>query len=174
MVPALYGENVTALTVFSDVGDADKNGLSLPAATDCSGQEAYVDSLLGLPSASDNILTVRLAHIPVHSPGNEPNSKLTSAGTKATNPAFHPIVLKIRLYGKRAPLKVVFQIRPSLPHPTVSWQLSFGDGLSNHGSGNPPHFAGHTFDEAGSYHVVLTLRESGGATATTSATVMIP
>jgi len=102
-------------------------------------------------------------------------SGATGAGmTETANAALEAIIFKITLYGKKAPLKVVFEINSYLPHPITGWQLTFGDGLSNQGSGNPPHFAGHTFEKPGSYHVRVTLYESGGAKATTTANLTIP
>ncbi len=60
----------------------------------------------------------------------------------------------------KAPLKVSFQLDTHLPRPVQSWQLVFGDGLTNQGTGKPPHFAGHTFEKPGTYSVLLIVYES--------------
>lgn len=99
----------------------------------------------------------------------------TGAGTTTvTDAARQQIVFKTTLDGTKPPLKVVFQINPCLPRPITSWQISFGDGLTNHGAGTPPHFAGHTYDRPGTYHVLHTLPQTGGERASTTATVTIP
>lgn len=89
--------------------------------------------------------------------------------TTVSNATRQELVVKIMLYGQKA----VFEINPYLPHPIVSWQLIFGDGLSNQGPGNPPHFAGHTY-KPGSYRAVLTLHESGGQQFSSTEHVTIP
>ena len=55
----------------------------------------------------------------------------------------------------KAPLKVSFTIKTKLPSAGRSWQIVFGDGLSNQGTGLPPHFAGHTYDKPGTYRALL-------------------
>lgn len=73
----------------------------------------------------------------------------------------------------KAPLKVSFRIDVSkLPKPVVSWQLLFGDGLSNQKLGTPPRFAGHTFSAPGKYNVLLILI-SGGTQYISSATITV-
>ena len=60
----------------------------------------------------------------------------------------------------KAALKVVFRIETNLPRPVQSWQMIFGDGLQNQGTGVPPHFAGHTYDKAGAFTAILIVYES--------------
>jgi hypothetical protein len=60
----------------------------------------------------------------------------------------------------KAPLKVVFQINTNLPRPVQKWQLIYGDGLSKEGDGDPPHFAGHTYEKPGAYRSILIVYES--------------
>lgn len=56
----------------------------------------------------------------------------------------------------RAPLKVSFRIDASkLTQFINGWQIYFGDGLSNTGTGALPRFAGHTYMKAGKYNVML-------------------
>ena len=57
----------------------------------------------------------------------------------------------------KAPLKVSFRIQSHLARPVRHWQLVFGDGLANDGAGAPPRFAGHTYEKAGTYRVLLIL-----------------
>jgi hypothetical protein len=71
----------------------------------------------------------------------------------------------------KAPLKVTFKIQAAGTQ-VASWQLVFGDGLSNQGSGAPPHFAGHTFSKPGTYRVVLILT-SGAKQYVSSATIKV-
>ena len=97
-----------------------------------------------------------------------------SGTTVLSDAARQAIGFKITRYGNSAPVKFVFEISPYLPRPVVGWRLSFGDGLSNEGSGSPPHFAGHTYERAGRYRVTLVLIESGGARANAAASVTVP
>ena len=62
--------------------------------------------------------------------------------------------------GGKAPLAVSFRIQTHLPKAVRSWQLVFGDGLTNQGSGTPPHFAGNTFTTKGVYRVLLFVGEA--------------
>jgi hypothetical protein len=66
----------------------------------------------------------------------------------------------------KAPVKVVYQIDTNLPRPVTSWQLVFGDGLSNQGTGKPPHFAGHTYTKPGTYQAILIVYEAPPFTGT--------
>jgi PKD repeat protein len=73
----------------------------------------------------------------------------------------------------KAPLKVSFRIDASnLPKPVVSWQILFGDGLTNQNSGTPPRFAGHTYTTPGTYKVLLVLI-SGGTQYISSASITV-
>lgn len=71
-----------------------------------------------------------------------------------------PIVFTATPAGGNAPLAVSFRIQTHLPKAVRHWQLVFGDGLTNEGSGTPPRFAGHTFAKAGSYRVLLIVDEA--------------
>jgi len=71
-----------------------------------------------------------------------------------------PLVFTPAPAGGKAPLAVSFHIQTHLPKAVRHWQLVFGDGLTNEGSGTPPHFAGHTFSKAGSYRVLLIVDEA--------------
>jgi PKD repeat protein len=48
----------------------------------------------------------------------------------------------------------------------TSWQIAWGDGKVDQGTGAPPHFNGHTFPKAGTYRVVLTVTTSTGTYVT--------
>ena len=71
-----------------------------------------------------------------------------------------PLVFTASPAGGKAPLAVSFRIQTHLPKAVRHWQLVFGDGLTNEGSGTPPRFAGHTFAKAGSYRVLLIVDEA--------------
>lgn len=71
-----------------------------------------------------------------------------------------PLVFTATPAGGKAPLAVSFRIQTHLPKAVRQWQLVFGDGLTNGGSGTPPRFAGHTFSKAGSYRVLLIVDEA--------------
>ena len=60
-----------------------------------------------------------------------------------------------------APLSVSFRTELDLTGPVTSWEMVFGDGKTRDGTGAPPHFAGHTFTEAGDYSVLLVVNQSG-------------
>ena len=55
----------------------------------------------------------------------------------------------------RAPLKVVFQAIANVPRPIVRWELLYGDGGTNQGTGKPPRFHGHTYTARGVFRAVL-------------------
>ena len=55
----------------------------------------------------------------------------------------------------QAPLAATFQTDLVLPVAPSHWRIVFGDGKSREGDGAPPHFAGHTYPEDGTYHVLL-------------------
>lgn len=71
-----------------------------------------------------------------------------------------PLVLTPAPAAGKAPLTVSFRIQTHLPKAVRHWQLVFGDGLANEGSGTPPRFAGHTFAKAGTYRVLLIVDEA--------------
>ena len=71
-----------------------------------------------------------------------------------------PLVFTPSPAAGKAPLAVSFHIQTHLPKAVRTWQLVFGDGLTNQGTGTPPHFAGHTFSKAGSYRVLLIVDEA--------------
>ena len=71
-----------------------------------------------------------------------------------------PIVFTPTPVGGKAPLAVSFRIQTQLPKAVRHWQLVFGDGLTNEGSGTPPRFAGHTFTKPGTYRVLLIVDEA--------------
>jgi hypothetical protein len=60
------------------------------------------------------------------------------------------------------PLSVSFRIELDISGPVTSWELIFDDGKTRTGTGAPPHFAGHTFEVAGDYNVLLIVNQSGG------------
>jgi hypothetical protein len=62
----------------------------------------------------------------------------------------------------RNPLAVVVQTDLVLAQPATSWQIDWGDGKVDQGSGSPPHFTGHTYAKPGTYRAVLTVNTSGG------------
>ena len=71
-----------------------------------------------------------------------------------------PLVFTATPVGGKAPLVVSLRIQTHLPKAVRSWQLVFGDGLTNQGSGTPPRFAGHTFSKPGTYRVLLIVDEA--------------
>ena len=71
-----------------------------------------------------------------------------------------PLVFTPTPSSGKAPLAVSFHIQAHLPKAVHAWQLVFGDGLSNQGTGTPPHFAGHTFEKKGTYRVLLIVDEA--------------
>ena len=71
-----------------------------------------------------------------------------------------PIVFTSTPASGKAPLAVSFRIQTHLPKAVRSWQIVFGDGLTNQGSGTPPRFAGHTFSKPGTYRVLLIVDEA--------------
>ncbi len=62
----------------------------------------------------------------------------------------------------RNPLAIVVQTDLVLPQPATSWQIAWGDGKVEQGSGPPPHFTGHTYAKPGTYRAVLTVSTAGG------------
>ena len=58
------------------------------------------------------------------------------------------------------PLSVSLRIEEGLAGPISSWELIFGDGKTRDGTGAPPHFAGHTFTEDGTYDILLVVNQS--------------
>jgi hypothetical protein len=58
-----------------------------------------------------------------------------------------------------APLVVTFQTDLVLPATPSHWRIVFGDGKTLEGDGAPPHFAGHTYPQEGTYHVLLVIDE---------------
>jgi PKD repeat protein len=71
-----------------------------------------------------------------------------------------PLVFTPTPSAGKAPLAVSFHIQTHLPKAVRTWQLVFGDGLTNQGTGTPPHFAGHTFSKPGTYRVLLIVDEA--------------
>src|SRR3954452_2933737 len=59
-------------------------------------------------------------------------------------------------------LAVVLQTDLALPSAATSWQIAWGDGKIEQGSGSPPHFAGHTYAKPGTYRAVLTVTTAAG------------
>ena len=59
-----------------------------------------------------------------------------------------------------APLNVQFSIVASLSVPIVDWQVAFGDGTVQEGTGQPPSVLPHTYAADGTYHAVLTVYPS--------------
>ncbi|HVC87829.1 MAG TPA: hypothetical protein VNC40_10445 [Gaiellaceae bacterium] len=70
-----------------------------------------------------------------------------------------PVVFTPTPASGKAPLAVSFRIQTHLPRAVRTWQLVFGDGLSNQGTGTPPRFGGHTFSKPGTYRVLLIVDE---------------
>jgi hypothetical protein len=71
-----------------------------------------------------------------------------------------PLVFTASPAAGKAPLKVVFRTKTHLPKSVRTWQIVFGDGLTNAGSGEPPHFAGHTYATKGTYKALLIVDEA--------------
>jgi PKD repeat protein len=68
----------------------------------------------------------------------------------------------------RNPLAIVVQTDLALAQPATSWQIAWGDGKVDRGTGTPPHFTGHTYAKAGTYRAVLTVNTAGGTYVTFS------
>ena len=58
------------------------------------------------------------------------------------------------------PLSVSLRIEEGLAGPISSWELIFGDGKTREGTGAPPHFAGHTFTDDGTFDILLVVNQS--------------
>ncbi len=81
-------------------------------------------------------------------------------------PTLQPRILASRLSGP-APLTVVFDASPS-SGVISTYEWNFGDNTQNDGMQ-----VEHTFLDAGSYTVVLTVRDAAGATSSTTATITV-
>ena len=76
-----------------------------------------------------------------------------AVGTEA-----QPLVfIKVTPAQGKAPAKIVFQIDTHFAGTVKTWSIDFGDGLSNTGTGKPPHFAGHTYTDPAFYTVKVIL-----------------
>ncbi len=53
-------------------------------------------------------------------------------------------------------------ITPDIAETATSWNIAFGDGASDSGSGNPPSTIEHVYSTAGTYNVVLSVTTSSG------------
>lgn len=72
-----------------------------------------------------------------------------------------PIVRLLVKPGK-APLTVSAQIDVSLDAPATSWRVIWDDGKSLTANGAPPQFTGHTYAKAGTYNVLLIVKQADG------------
>jgi len=70
----------------------------------------------------------------------------------------------VRLLLKRgtAPLTVSAQIDTNLDAPATSWRVIWDDGKSLTANGAPPQFTGHTYAKAGTYNVLLIVKQADG------------
>ena len=66
----------------------------------------------------------------------------------------------------RTPLAIVTQTDLAIAGAPTSWQIAWGDGKVDQGSGAPPHFSGHTYPKGGTYRVVLTVNTATGSYVT--------
>jgi PKD repeat protein len=57
------------------------------------------------------------------------------------------------------PLTVKFALAANIPGQIVSWELIFGDGSRQTGSGKPPASVGHTYSKAGTYGAYLVVSQ---------------
>jgi phospholipase C/outer membrane protein assembly factor BamB len=74
------------------------------------------------------------------------------------------------------PLKVAFDGSQSAAggSPLASWTLSFGDGSNDaSGSGPPPASTPHTYVSAGTYRATLSVEDTAGQSASTTATIKV-
>ncbi len=63
----------------------------------------------------------------------------------------------------QAPLAVSFQIDLGQTVAATHWRIRFGDENQTEGDGAPPHFAGHTYAQDGTYHVLLEVDAAAGS-----------
>jgi hypothetical protein len=61
-----------------------------------------------------------------------------------------------------APLSVSFRTDLTIGATPTGWTINWGDGTSRTGTGAPPHFTGHTFEQGGTFGVALIVNASGG------------
>jgi PKD repeat protein len=74
--------------------------------------------------------------------GNQPVLSLTASPTSGSHP-----------------LTVRFSLSAHIPGQIVSWELIFGDGFRQQGSGNPPATVTHTYSKAGTYGAYLVVAQ---------------
>jgi PKD repeat protein len=72
-----------------------------------------------------------------------------------------------------AQLALTLQIDLKLPDQATSWQVAWGDGKSDQGTGSPPHFTGHTYPAAGTYRVVLVVQAASGTYVTVTSVAVV-
>jgi hypothetical protein len=124
--------------------------------------------------AQDGIYQATLIVYP--SPPFKPEAArfLTTAGVTAGTGTGKPLVgFKAAPASGPAPLAVSFQTDLSLPGAVSGWEIVFGDGFTRSGTGAPPHFPGHTYESAGTYHAILILDVSPGGRFVASADVAV-
>jgi PKD repeat protein len=98
---------------------------------------------------------------------------LTSADVTAGTGASKPISFAPTPTAGTAPLKVSFQTDLNVPAGVDSWQIVLGDGNTLQGNGPPPHFTGHTYTSAGTYHVLLIVNAPAGSRFLVPANVVV-
>jgi PKD repeat protein len=108
------------------------------------------------PYAQDGIYQATLVIYP--SPPFDPANAqfFVSAAVTVGAGANPPVSFKAT---PQAPLVVTFQTDLVLPATPSHWRIVFGDGKTLEGDGAPPHFAGHTYPQEGTYHVLLEIDE---------------
>lgn len=81
------------------------------------------------------------------------------AGRQPTLPAGPPTAAQLRLVADPAegdaPLDVTFETHVNLPRPVVQWEVAFGDGKTQKGSGPPPDSLSYTYAKDGIYTATL-------------------
>ena len=95
---------------------------------------------------------------PPFEPGQTPFVATASVAVGATPNVLLDLV-QIRGPG---PLALSFHTEIHLPAPPASWSIDWGDGRGETGTGAPPTFDGHTYDQAGTYDVLLLVTDSSG------------
>lgn len=82
-----------------------------------------------------------------------------AAGKQATLPPGPPTTAQLRLIPDPtegdAPLDVTFETHVNLPRPVVQWEVAFGDGKAQKGSGPPPDSLSYTYAKDGIYTATL-------------------
>jgi PKD repeat protein len=107
-------------------------------------------------------------------PFNPVAAKFLAAADVTVGTAPQPLIAIKVTPSAASQLALTFQIDLKLPDQPTSWQIAWGDGKTDQGSGSPPHFTGHTYATTGDYQVVLVVQAPSGTYVTlTKVTVAV-